>query len=80
MGEIIIIGDVLKIAVLYSLILFKMVSLNYIPRDFYEQAIHIREPRTNFTVSPRSSNSLSAILKNILELDQGTNRNQEVRQ
>ncbi len=71
MGEIIIIGDALKIAVLYSLILFKMVSLNYryIPRDFYEQANHIREPQTNFTVSPRSSNSLSTILKNILEMN-----------
>jgi hypothetical protein len=40
--------------------------------DFYEQANHIRGPQTNFTVSPRPSNSLLAILKNILELKQWT--------
>jgi hypothetical protein len=46
MGEIIIIGDVFKIAVLYSPILFP-----YTPINFYEQANHIRGTRTYFTVS-----------------------------
>ena len=47
------------------------------PIDFFEQANHIRGPQTNFTVSLRSSNFLLAILKNTLELEQWTNRNQE---
>jgi hypothetical protein len=37
-------------------------------------------PQTNFTVFPRSSNGLLAILKNTLELEQWTNRNQEFAQ
>jgi hypothetical protein len=40
------------------------------PIDFFEQANHIQGPQTNFTVSPRPSNGLLAILKNILELKQ----------
>jgi hypothetical protein len=57
---------------------FKMVSPTTI--DFYEQAIHIGGPKTNFTVSPLSSHSLLAIFLNILELEQYTNRNKEFRQ
>jgi hypothetical protein len=41
MGEIIIIGDVFKIAVLYSPIQFSN-GLAYTPIYFYEQANHIR--------------------------------------
>jgi hypothetical protein len=33
------------------------------PIDFYEQANHIRRPQTNFTVSPRPSNSILPIFK-----------------
>jgi hypothetical protein len=40
-------GDVLKMAVLYSPILFYN-GLPSTPKDFYEQANHIRGPQTNF--------------------------------
>jgi hypothetical protein len=48
--------------------------------DFHELANHILGPQTNFTFSPRPSNSLLAILKNISDLEHWTNRNQEFRQ
>ncbi len=48
----------------------------------YEQAGHIGglAPRTNNTVSPLPTNSILAILKNMLELEQWTNWNKELRQ
>jgi hypothetical protein len=76
MGEIIIIGDVLKIALLSRTIL-EWPPLH--SHNFYKQANHIRGPRTNFTVSPRPSNSFLAILKNILDqLQWWINRNQDL--
>jgi hypothetical protein len=44
---------------------------------FFEQASHIREPQTNYTVYLLSSNGLLAILKNTLELEQRAIRNQD---
>jgi hypothetical protein len=48
--------------------------------DFYEQAKHIQESQTKYTFSPRPLNSLLVILKNKLELEECTNRNQEFNQ
>ncbi len=49
--------------------------------DFHEQVNRIRGPRTNFTVSPRPSNSLHQFWKLYWgELEQWTDRNQEFRQ
>jgi hypothetical protein len=47
-----------KSAVSFSPILFGN-GLAYISRDFYEKANQIQGPRTNFTVSPRHSNTFS---------------------
>ncbi len=47
-GSKIIIGDVFKITVLFSTILFQN-GLPYTPGDFYEQASHIQGPQTIFT-------------------------------
>ncbi len=53
---------------------FKMAStIHY----FYEQAKHIRGLQTNVTFSPRPLNSLLAFMKNILELEEWTDRNEE---
>jgi hypothetical protein len=46
-------------------------------KRFYKQAKHYRGPQTNLTFSPRPLTSLLAILKNILELKEWTNSNQE---
>jgi hypothetical protein len=53
LGKIIIIGDVFKIAVKYSSILFYN-GVPSTPIDFYEQANHIRGPQTNLTVSRKA--------------------------
>ncbi len=57
-----------------------MASINYTAIDFYEHAKHIQGMQTNFTFSPRPLNSLLVILKNILEREECTNRNQEFNQ
>jgi hypothetical protein len=56
MGEIIIIGEVFKMALFYN-------GLPCTPIGFYEQENHIGAPQTNFIVSPRPSNSCLAIFK-----------------
>jgi hypothetical protein len=70
MGEIIITGNVFKLAVYYSPVLIYN-GLPSAPIDFYKQASHIRGQQTNFTVSQkRLSNSLLSILTNMSELKQ----------
>jgi hypothetical protein len=59
---------------------FKWSHLNSNRFTVYEQASHIRGPQNLFTVSPPSSKDLLAILKNTLELERWTNRNQEFTQ
>ncbi len=54
--------------------------LNNASINFDEQAKHIRGTRTNSTFSLRPLNSLLAILKNTLELEEWTNKNQEFSQ
>jgi hypothetical protein len=44
-------------------------GLSFTPTDFYEQANLIRGPQTNFTVSPRPSNRLFAILIKYIETE-----------
>jgi hypothetical protein len=60
----------------YSSSLF-LNSLTYTPIDFYAQTSKIRGQLTNFTVSmpPSISNSLLAILENVMEPEKWTNRN-----
>jgi hypothetical protein len=76
-GEIIIIGDSLRIA--FNIPQYFKTGLNYTPADFNEQAKHIRGPRINFTDSPRPSNSRSAILRNYgtMGARRRTNRSEE---
>jgi hypothetical protein len=79
-GEIVLSGELLKITCyVHTPILFQN-GLNYTPIDFYEQVKHIQGSQTKFTFSPRPLNSLLAILKNILELEEWTYRNQEFNQ
>jgi hypothetical protein len=56
------------------------IEFNNTPIDFYEQAKHIPGMQANFTFSLRPLNSILAILKNILKLEEWTNRNQEFSQ
>ncbi len=67
------IGDLFK--TMLNNIVFQN-GLNHTPIDFCEQAKHIRGSQINFTFS-RSLNCILAILKDILELEEWTNRNQE---
>jgi hypothetical protein len=70
MGEIIIFGCLQNGSLIFSHTILN--GLPYPPIDFHEQANHIRGP--NFTVSQRPSK-----MKNVLEQELWTNRNQEFR-